>query len=336
MKHFSAFILTLTLAACLFFQTACAQDTLPPILVGFDFNPEAINTTGSQSQLTADAYLTDDLSGFSHLGARFYSPTKVQSAYFSISSSDRVSGNANDGVYQDRITIPQYSEQGTWKLSYIYIEDLVGNTKQLTKDDVVAMGFPTEFLVTSTSDVEPPSLMSFDFTPKAINTADSESQLTADAHLTDDLSGFSHLGARFYSPTQAQSAYFSISSSDRVSGNANDGVYQDRITIPQYSEQGTWMLSYIYIEDLVGNTKQLTKDDVVAMGFPTEFRNDPISGGLSISGIKFKDQNSNGIRDPGESGVPDWTIELLRDSNTVETTVTGNDGSYSFTLLSNF
>jgi hypothetical protein len=51
-----------------------------------------------------------------------------------------------------------------------------------------------------------------------------------------------------------------------------------------------------------------------------------------ICGTKFHDLNGNGVRDPGEPGLPGWTIELVDPAtNTVlQTVVTGPDGRYCF------
>jgi len=50
----------------------------------------------------------------------------------------------------------------------------------------------------------------------------------------------------------------------------------------------------------------------------------------SISGIKFNDENGNGVLDSGEIGLAGWTIFL---DGTSLSTQTGNDGSYQFSDL---
>jgi uncharacterized repeat protein (TIGR01451 family) len=57
---------------------------------------------------------------------------------------------------------------------------------------------------------------------------------------------------------------------------------------------------------------------------------------ITISGYKFHDRNGNGIWESGEEGLAGWVIQLLRRQDTnwslVYSTVTGGDGSYSFTV----
>ncbi len=52
----------------------------------------------------------------------------------------------------------------------------------------------------------------------------------------------------------------------------------------------------------------------------------------SISGMKYNDLNRNGKKDLNEPGLAGWTIRL-RIGKTIVSTVTGADGSYSFTDL---
>jgi Leucine-rich repeat (LRR) protein len=64
-----------------------------------------------------------------------------------------------------------------------------------------------------------------------------------------------------------------------------------------------------------------------------------LSVGLaSISGSKFSDANNNGVRDPGEAGVPNWTLFLDSNGNGTldageRSTTTDADGSYFFSGL---
>jgi hypothetical protein len=52
----------------------------------------------------------------------------------------------------------------------------------------------------------------------------------------------------------------------------------------------------------------------------------------TISGVKYEDINGNGVRDPGEPGLAGWTIDLSFNGTVVDTTTTGADGGYLFSL----
>jgi len=247
------------------------QDTKPPEIVTFDFDPKTVDTSTSSQEITATARLTDDLSGVDQGSVRFYSPSQSQSIGVWFSSYERTSGSDLDGVYLRKMTLPRYSEPGTWKLDYISIYDKVGNRKRLSQEDSLALGFPAEFEVASVGDSEPPEIVSLDFDPKAVDTSASSQEIRATVRLTDDLSGIDQGSTRFYSPSRSQSIGAWFSSYERISGTYLDGVYEHKMTLPRYSEPGTWNLDYISIYDKVGNRKRLSFEDAVSLGFPTEF-----------------------------------------------------------------
>ena len=53
----------------------------------------------------------------------------------------------------------------------------------------------------------------------------------------------------------------------------------------------------------------------------------------SISGTKYDDQNGNGIREGGESGLSGWKIRLLRGITQIDSMITDVNGNYSFSNL---
>jgi uncharacterized repeat protein (TIGR01451 family) len=318
------------------FVVVSVGDAEPPNILSFDFDPKSIDTSTSSREVTVTARLTDDLSGVDlSTQARFRSPSGNQFADVGFwPPGGLISGDELDGIYESKLTLPQHSEQGIWKLDYIYLRDNVGNRRQLSKDDAAASGFPTEFVVVSVGDAEPPNILSFDFDPKSIDTSTSSREVTVTARLTDDLSGVDlSTQARFRSPSGNQFADVGFwPPGGLISGDELDGIYESKLTLPQHSEQGTWKLDYIYLRDNVGNRRQLSQEDVAVLGFPTTFRNGH-SGAFSISGMKFNDLDNNGAKDAGEFGLPGWTIELLLGGEVIDSTETGDDGTYAFDYL---
>jgi len=314
------------------FEVESVGDTKPPAIASFDFNPKAVDTSTSSREIIVTARLTDDLSGFSQGYFRFESPSKIQDIGVWFSSSERTSGNELDGTYERKITLPQYSEPGTWRLSSVELRDNAGNWKYISGVELEALGIPTEFEVESVGDTTTPAIASFDFHPKAVDTSTSPQEITVTARLTDDLSGFSQGYFRFQSPSKIQDIGAWFSSYERTSGNELDGTYERKITLPRYSEPGTWILSSVELRDNVGNWKYISGVEVEALGIPTTFRN-VHSGVFSISGLKFNDLNNNGAKDADESGLPGWRIELLFEGEVIDSTVTSADGTYSFDHL---
>src|SRR5688572_7540181 len=86
------------------------------------------------------------------------------------------------------------------------------------------------------SDVTPPQLLEFGFTPTSIDVTASPHSVTATLRVTDDISGVRHVFVDFRSPSDKQQFF----RADRVSGNQFDGVYQGTLEMPQFVESGVW------------------------------------------------------------------------------------------------
>ena len=73
-----------------------------------------------------------------------------------------------------------------------------------------------------------------------------------------------------------------------------------------------------------------------------DFARVPFSVCASKSGTKFHDLNANGVKDPGDPGLSDWTINLYQDTGTkgsydgeavYKTATTDSNGAYAFSNL---
>jgi serine protease len=143
-----------------------------------------------------------------------------------------------------------------------------------------AAGMPTTFEQTGAGDTTPPALESFSITPSTVDTSSSSQNITVTAHITDDLAGNAGPGyfsspsqVRFVGPSGKQSVWTMLDGTRRISGTAQDGVYQATMTVPQYAEQGTWTVQGFLLVDQAGNSRNLTAADMQAAGMPTTFTN---------------------------------------------------------------
>ena len=127
------------------------EDITPPSIVEFSFSPDTVDVSTGDQAITVTARITDDLSGFSSGGFWFHSASG-QPAGVQMSSSNRITGNAQDGIYQTSMVIPQLSENGVWHFTSAVINDQLSNQINFGEQDFIAMGFPTTFTVISTID----------------------------------------------------------------------------------------------------------------------------------------------------------------------------------------
>jgi uncharacterized repeat protein (TIGR01451 family) len=170
----------------------------------------------------------------------------------------------------------------------------------------------------SQSDVQPPAVSSFDIYPTNIDTSGSSKDVIVTARLTDDFSGIGTddtaaapqmaiggikasysptslwSGAIFVSPSGNQFASVSFQQKDRVSGTALDGIYKSKMTLPKGSEMGGWKLDHVILSDKAGNINRLSRSDMAALGFSTDFQI-----GL-LPGLVIEKKASSGSVSPGE------------------------------------
>jgi len=123
---------------------AQTEDTTPPQLVEFDFAPKAIDISSGPQDVTLTMRITDDLLGVSSGTIFFQSPSGQHNVTAGI--GNRISGDALDGTYQSVMIVPQFVENGVYHLIKIELYDPL-NGGQLSEQDLIALGFPTELEV---------------------------------------------------------------------------------------------------------------------------------------------------------------------------------------------
>jgi hypothetical protein len=118
-------------------------------------------------------------------------------------------------------------------------------------------------------DTQPPVLVSFTFSPTAVNTTTNSATVNVTAQVTDNLSGVQEVFTYFNSPSGNQYARANLSLS---SGNDLNGTWTGTATIQAFSEPGTWTVSYVYVGDNVGNYQEYYTAQLQALGFPTSLQ----------------------------------------------------------------
>ena len=302
-------------------NTTAGEDVTAPELVEFDFDPKTIDVTGGPAQVTVTVRITDDLSGLDFCKVRFHSPSQAQSGTVFLTAGNRLSGDALDGVYENDLSFPQFSESGIWFVDLVFCTDAVGNNLTLREPDLLG-SFPTKLEVFSVLDVDPPELVEFDFDPKTIDVTGGPAQVTVTVRITDDLSGLDFCKVRFHSPSQAQSGTVFLTAGNRLSGDALDGVYENDLSFPQFSESGIWFVDLVFCTDAVGNNLTLREPDLLG-SFPTELIVGPLETEVDIDIKPGSDPNSINCNNENET----ITVAILTtddfDATTVDhTTVT--------------
>ncbi len=147
--------------------------------------------------------------------------------------------------------------------------------------------------VVAVNDTTPPVYQSLSVS--ATNVA-AGSSFTVTAHITDDLSGVTNTNCcdnyiyyRFSGPSsQSFGASFT-----RVSGTAQDGIYQAFVNVPAAYPSGTYYVSYLIAYDAASNRTQVN--------YPTP---PTTSGTITVPDLTIPSPIPSGRPGPPPSGLP--------------------------------
>ena len=151
-----------------------------------------------------------------------------------------------------------------------FVCDLVGNCSSYSEQDLIDLGFPTVLQVLSTPDTTAPAIADFSFSPGTIDVSGGPQNVTVSEHLTENLAGVAYSCFGFLSPSGLQN-HGSCNSSpyQRDSGDNLDGMYHVDVTFPQYGELGLWHVYYAFVCDVIGNCRNYSEQELIALGSPT-------------------------------------------------------------------
>jgi hypothetical protein len=265
------------LAVELSVPAASAQDvdTAPPQLVNFTFSPTSIDVSAAPQTVTATVQVTDDLSGVSFFQATFQSPTSQQSQF---STSSRIAGDPLNGTFQGTLSFPRFSQNGTWTLTTLRLQDQAGNSINIPSATLQARGFPTQLTVLSNpADVTPPVVTGISFLPSSIDVSAASQPVTVRLNITDDLAGavftpgpsgsfFGFFPVQFRSPSGAQQRHIGNTQFALTSGTPVSGTWEATFTMPRFSEPGAWQIEFLQIRDVASNNAFFSAGTLAGMG----------------------------------------------------------------------
>ena len=277
------FALTAILLLSAIAQVSAQGNTTAINITEFSFTPSTIDTTDSSQPITFTIRVTDSERDVTSISMNFRSPLGNQIVYVDLNSSNRISGNARDGVYSKAAVFPQYSGAGMWRVNYVYVSDGL-NFRGFFGSQLAALGFTTQFqIISNNQDVIPPQISNFSFTPTVIDTTKGSQNVTVTFRATDATSGVRYIYLNFYTEDLYCDYYngdfcgfdVGLDSTNRISGDDKDGVYRAVFTVPQNTPLGIYD-AYVTAQDAVSLYRGLSSDDLAALGYPSQLR---ITGG---------------------------------------------------------
>ncbi|MGQ0824993.1 MAG: hypothetical protein ACT4OX_08205 [Actinomycetota bacterium] len=239
-----------------------AGDTVPPTLVSVSVAPLTIDTALQSQTIAVSSRITDDLSGVaSGLGSTpseviLRGPTGAHRIHAVFGGTRLDAGDALDGSYVVSVTVPRWSEQGTWTVEEVRLLDEVGNLQ--------VVGAPgVSFVQSGIGDVIAPRFASLSILSASVDVRTAAATIGLRARLVDDVSGVadgiidSASEIVFRAPSGHVEAIAEFGLGQRTSGNAVDGWYEARVTIPAHAEPGTWTIGRATAIDRAHNARNL-------------------------------------------------------------------------------
>jgi hypothetical protein len=248
---------------------ATQPDAIPPSLEDFSFFPTSINTVEGPATVRAFFTASDDLSGLAWLKVAFADPGPLSvlrgCSSFVFAPQNGAQGG---GTYDCDVEFPQFTEEGVWTVFNVDLSDAAGNTRSYTTAELIGLGVPTALTVTSVSDLNPPTLLGFSFTPGEIDTTAAAAAIAVSFHAADDLAGVALVEARFLRPGGA-AGEAACGSAAPGSGDRWDGLYACDVPFARFSAEGSWPAE-VEIRDQAGNAAVFDAAALGGMGFPTQ------------------------------------------------------------------
>jgi hypothetical protein len=315
--------------------TNCTLDQSGPKVISTSLNEIEIDTTDSEKTVRLSITASDDLFGTQRITCRASLPY-TNLTIIDVPATFKSGSNLN-GVYHCDLKFAQYSRPGIYVFSISlwdfaqsathyygqygqienqYVEQIPGCTTALQCSSGPKVAGPSTIKVLGEGDLSLPEFTSVSFSSETFSTEKKAYELTVNLGLVDNKSGISASGiSECYLSLAEESvmrAAYSCSTPTLQTGNAKNGIWRTKITVPRFVPQGTYSLHF-RLSDNAGNV-------VAIFGSTTE---NAYFDAHEINGQHARILNSvSMIR---QTGIGDTRLPILRNfsysTNAIDTTL---------------
>ncbi len=218
-------------------------DTTAPKLQDLKLSKKSVDVRHGSATINVTAKWKDDLSGVTSVSMSAGSPEVHGVSRGAGATLKRTAGTPTDGTFTGKLTIPQYTINGTWTIA-LSASDKVGNGTYLSSAQLITDGLQGKLKVQSNPDVIPPKVTSFSFSPKTVDSRNGNKSFTVTANVTDKGgSKVSSVYASFGRSVANKGNYGTAASLRRV-GSSNK--YVGKAVVNKYDDRdvkATWLAS---------------------------------------------------------------------------------------------
>jgi hypothetical protein len=242
------------------FEVIGGVDSEEPVLQSWAITPLSAEINDGATQITFTARFTDSQSGFGGGAVELSGPNGQYHTVY-LGKAQRVSGNAQDGVYSAILTLP-VTTAGIWQITGFWFSDDQGNQGLPDFSLFTDLGFPTSFEVVAPEDVPsdtiPPQLLSLQFEPNVIDVSGGAAEVQVSAQFSDNLSFVRVPYLSLSSPSG--DFWYELGMDGQCSGNSGipeQPTYRFTLTIPPSMEPGFYRVTWLSVADWAGNSLDL-------------------------------------------------------------------------------
>ncbi|HEX8693899.1 MAG TPA: Ig-like domain-containing protein [Longimicrobium sp.] len=250
---------------------AGAADQTPPTLTTLSITPRVVAGADSSSTVVV-TFSATDAGGTTPSGMAtvISAVTFITPSGFFVGDAGclRTAGTASNGTWQCTVSVPQFSDPGSWKIYSLVLTDQQSNVRVYSAEDLRAAGFPQTVLVRGVTDAAGPSLTAFSFAPDTVDVTSTPDTTIVTLSVTDPIAGVGSLSIFLTSPTDKNSAVNSACT--LASGTEKNGTYTCPVVIPQFVEAGDWTVTEVALQDKAGNDSIFDTAALQARGFETD------------------------------------------------------------------
>ena len=221
------------------------------------------------------------------------SPSGKQKQYLGTTQFTLTSGTIQNGIWAATLTMPQFSEPGTWSIQQLLLQDAANNSVTLNAADIQSLGFSPNLSVSDgMPDTTPPVLEQMDITPRFLDASSGSQPVTLDLAIADDESGVSFApttavlgfayGPFISNPSRTKTL---IGNCAATAGTLNSGNWQCKVFFPPFADAGAWFIANLTLKDADDNEVNYTTQQLLALGLPVSINVNQSTGGGSGPGI---------------------------------------------------
>jgi len=245
-----------------FSVSSSESDSIPPDVVEISFDKEEIEDEGWN---LIRVEVRDDLSGVASVTGACRSPSGSALIPFTCAL------NAESGLWEGNVMLPENSACGTWSVQQLSAKDKAGNTTHLTADSRTLGHAGFTVAPRANCDSSPPTLDAFVLS-QTIVPGDVATEILITATVHDEGSGAASMTGWFEGPVteggQPTKNYFNCTPDPEHL----EAPWTGKVLVPQFAPKGPWKVRVIRLEDKAKNAREYTPSDPVLSGGAFEVR----------------------------------------------------------------